>query len=276
MEIKLASGQFYGETKISRSIPGFRLMEATYSPGTKIPPHSHERGCFSLMLQGSLTENYRKRSLEWTARGVGFNPPDDEHWNVVHAKGARFFIIEVGHEWTNRVHDHALKLGEAAVFPKGVMNWLGVRLYREARQSDGASALAIEGLALEMIAELCRRETNGSRKESPYWLKQAQDLIHSQFAEQLTVAFIAETVGVHPVHLARMFRRNYHVTIGEYVRQLRIESACHDIASTDLPFAEIAAKAGFYDQGHLSRMVKHSTGMTPAQYRSFSRYASRV
>ena len=204
-------------------------------------------------------------------RGVGFNPPDEEHWNVVHDQGAQFFIVEVGPEWTKRVHDYGLSLGEAAVFRQGVLNWLGFRLYRAARESDGASALAIEGLALEMIAELSRRGSNLPKDESPYWLKQARDLIHAQFAESLTVSFIAKTVGVHPVHLARVFRRNYHTTIGEYVRQLRVESACQDISSTDLSLAAIAVNAGFYDQGHLSRMVKGFTGMTPAQYRSLSR-----
>lgn len=204
-------------------------------------------------------------------RGVGFNPPDEEHWNVVHDKGAQFFIVEVGPEWTRRAHDYGLSLGEAAVFRQGVLNWLGFRLYRAARESDGASALAIEGLALEMIAELSRRGSNLPKDESPYWVKQARDLIHAQFAESLTVSFIAKTVGVHPVHLARVFRRTYHTTIGEYVRQLRVESACQDISSTDLSFAAIAVNAGFYDQGHLSRMVKAFTGMTPAQYRSLSR-----
>ena len=223
------------------------------------------------MLQGAFTENYRNRSLEWSEGDVGFNPPDEEHWDVVHDKGAQSFIVEVGPEWTRRVHDYGLTLGEATAFRQGVMSWLGFRLYRESRQSDSASALAIEGLALEMIAELSRRGTNLPKEESPYWLKQARDLIHAQFTESLTVAFIAETVGVHPVHLARMFRRNYHATIGEYVRRLRVESACHDISSTDLSFAEIAANAGFYDQGHLSRMVKTFTGMTPAEYRSLSR-----
>jgi AraC family transcriptional regulator len=271
MEIKLAPGQFYGETSISRVVPGFRLMETTYSPGTRMPRHSHERGCLSVMLKGALTENYRRRSLEWSVQGVGFNPPDEEHWNIVHDKGARFLIVEVGPDWTRRAHDHGLRLGEAVVFRRGMMNWLGFRLYREARQSDGVSALAIEGLALEILAELSRRRANLSKDESPYWLKQARELIHAHFKESLTVSFIAKTVGVHPVHLARVFRRNYHATIGEYVRQLRVESACRDISSTDLPLATIAADAGFYDQGHLSRMVKCFTGMTPAEYRSLSR-----
>jgi AraC family transcriptional regulator len=151
----------------------------------------------------------------------------------------------------------------------GVLNWLGYRLYREAQWGDAISTLAIEGLALEMIAEMSRRRL--TEAAVPYWLRQARDLIHAQFTQSLTVSSIAETVGVHPVHLARMFRKTYRCTIGDYVRELRTELACREISSTNLPLSEIASKAGFYDQGHLSRIVKERTGMTPSQYRSLCR-----
>lgn len=271
MEIKLASGHFYGQTQASRVVAGFRLMETAYPSGIKLPKHSHERAFFSLMLQGALTENYRTRSLEWSARVVGFNPANEEHSNVIHEEGARFFIVEIEPDLAKRARKHSLPLDRSVVFHEGLVNWLGFRLYREAQQSDEVSSLAIEGLALEMIAEMSRSNTKFGESSSPYWLRQARDLIQAQFAESLNVSSIAGTVGVHPVHLARTFRRKYGSTIGDYVRQLRLELACREISSTDLPFAEIAAKAGFYDQGHLSRLFKRFSGMTPGQYRSVSR-----
>ena len=39
----------------------------------------------------------------------------------------------------------------------------------------------------------------------------------------LTIAALGFTVEVHPVHLARTFRREYGCTPGEYLRRLRIE-----------------------------------------------------
>jgi AraC family transcriptional regulator len=68
-----------------------------------------------------------------------------------------------------------------------------------------------------------------------------------------------------------VFRKHYRHTIGDYQRNLRVQFACHEIAASDASFSEIALSAGFYDQGHLSRIFKRHTGMTPAQYRAVSR-----
>jgi AraC family transcriptional regulator len=79
---------------------------------------------------------------------------------------------------------------------------------------------------------------------------------------------LAQTVGIHPVHLAREFRRFFQCTMGEYVRRLRVESACQEIIKAELPLSEIALKYGFYDQSHFTNIFKQLTGMTPAHYKS--------
>ncbi|HLK61072.1 MAG TPA: helix-turn-helix domain-containing protein, partial [Chthonomonadaceae bacterium] len=71
-------------------------------------------------------------------------------------------------------------------------------------------------------------------------LRQAQALLHTQFAENLTLSQMAETVGVHPMHLARLFRQHCRCTLGDYVRQLRVDYACRELASSDASLVEIA------------------------------------
>jgi AraC family transcriptional regulator len=78
-------------------------------------------------------------------------------------------------------------------------------------------------------------------------------------------------VGVHPDHLVHAFRRQYHCTVGEYVRQLRIEFACRQITSSDMPLAEIAVEAGFADQSHFTKTFKRLVGMTPSEFQRHSR-----
>ena len=73
---------------------------------------------------------------------------------------------------------------------------------------------------------------------------------------------------MHPVHLAREFRRFQRCTIGEYIRQLRIERACRQLHASDEPLATIASAVGFSDQSHFSRTFKRLIGMTPAGYRA--------
>jgi AraC family transcriptional regulator len=122
-----------------------------------------------------------------------------------------------------------------------------------------------------MIATLWRMNGGKRRGQPPSWLAQARDMIQDQFTESLSISEIATTVGVHPVHLARTFRKYHGFSVGDYVRRLRIERARLDISSSGLSLAEIALKAGFCDQGHLSRVFKRFTGMTPAKYRALFR-----
>ncbi|MBA4183537.1 MAG: helix-turn-helix transcriptional regulator, partial [Acidobacteria bacterium] len=73
---------------------------------------------------------------------------------------------------------------------------------------------------------------------------------------------------IHPVHLARTFRRSYGYTIAEYVRRLRVDFACSALASSNESLAEIAVNAGFSDQSRFSKTFKRLTNLTPAEYRA--------
>jgi AraC-like DNA-binding protein len=89
-----------------------------------------------------------------------------------------------------------------------------MKLYKEFRERDEASALAIEGLALEMLAEVSRRQVRVSDRTPPRWLAQALELLREQFSEHLTITYLATSVGVHPVHLAREFGSSTAVQLG--------------------------------------------------------------
>ncbi|MGI9086504.1 MAG: helix-turn-helix transcriptional regulator, partial [Chthoniobacterales bacterium] len=150
----------------------------------------------------------------------------------------------------------------------GPAAWLTMRMYSEALQTDEASSLAVEGLALEILAELSRQHTRPPEAMPPRWLEQARGLLHAQFGETLTHDAIAKLVGVHPVHLATVFRRYFKCTIGEYVRRLRIEFASHQISTSEDSLCEIGLAAGFSDQSHFSKVFKNHTGMTPGLFRA--------
>jgi AraC family transcriptional regulator len=268
--VTLPAGHYHGETLTTCQLASVRLMENTYPAGLRIPSHSHKYACFSLMLQGSLTEVYGKRRSDWRATSFGFNLADEEHSNVVHTSGARFFIVELGPEWPIRARDGFINLDKSFFIQGGILTWLGFKLYKEARQLDDVSPLAIEGLILEIIAEMSRQASDTQKGRLPNWLRQSEEILHEHFAERLSMSFIAKAVGVHPVHLAKVFRKINHCTVGDYVRRLRVEFACQEISRAKAPLAEIAVRAGFYDQGHFSKTFKRFTGLTPTQYQKSS------
>jgi AraC family transcriptional regulator len=199
-----------------------------------------------------------------------FQPPGEVHSDAVGKTAARCFIIEIGNEWTERLRESALPTLTAPIkFDNGSLARLAIKIRRELRETDDATtALAVEGLMLEMLAEAFREQAKEFRQMPPPWLKQAKELLHDRFSENLTLSEIASAVGVHPVYLTSEFRRRFHCSIGEYIRQLRISYVCREISDTDTPLVEIAVAAGFYDQSHFSRTFKKLIGITPAQYRN--------
>jgi len=124
---------------------------------------------------------------------------------------------------------------------------------------------------MELVAWLLRDDVGNSAGKPPHWLQQAEALIRGRYAEHLALADIAGAVGIHPVHLARRFRKLYKCSIGEYVRQLRIEFAMEQMSKTNRSLSDLALATGFSDQSHFSRTFRKLTGLTPRQFREISR-----
>ena len=138
---------------------------------------------------------------------------------------------------------------------------------------DSTSPLAVEGLLLELVAAASRhRERDGKERQRPRWLEEAHDRIHAELGSHPSLSSLAQAVGVHPVTLARAFRREFGCTVGEYIRSLRIERAAHQLAQTELSLAEIAMGAGFSDQSHFSNLFRHHTGLSPSRFRRVVRF----
>jgi len=250
-----------------REVAGFYLKESAFPPGFRIPKHSHASPSFYLSIRGTSTEIFGKRRWECKPLSLVFTPPGEIHSEQYHDSGGHCFILEIGPNQMERFHEHSVRLDNANNYHVGLSAWLTMRLYREYRQMDEVSPLIIEGLALEIIAEVARPKLRSERRP-PRWLLQARDLVRAEFSEKLTLNSIAKSVDIHPVHLATLFRQHYRQTVGEYIRQLRIEYACGEISTSDVPLVDIALAAGFSDQSHFSKTFKRFTGMSPARFRA--------
>lgn len=131
---------------------------------------------------------------------------------------------------------------------------------------DQAAPLAIEGLLLELLAAGARSSSQVSGTQ-PAWLGDVIEMLRSHSGSHWTLSQLATAVQVHPVTLARAFRRAHACSVGEYVRRLRLERAAQELGETTRPIAEIAMTAGFADQSHFSNVFRRQTGMSPSAFR---------
>lgn len=273
MSVQLLSGKYYGETLRSSKIASFELSERVYSPGYQTPKHTHKQALFCFVMQGRYTESYGSRTRECGSSMLLFHPPGELHAEHFHEAGGRSFIVEIAPTWLARVSEQMPLPDGSAGFQGGVFELLAHKLYREFTNEDSASRLIIEGLMLEMLGETLRCGAVPHTHAAPPWLQQVKELLQARFAENLTLADLAQNVSVHPVHLAQTFRKTYQCTVGEYVRDLRIKYACRELATSAKPIVDIALAAGFCDQSHFTRTFKRAVGTAPSQYRETLRRA---
>jgi AraC family transcriptional regulator len=265
----LSPGQFFGKVLNLDRQGDFQLSDAVYEAGRKLPKHSHELAFFCLLLDGGYTEHYAHGDFSYTPFTTVFHPPDSMHHTEMSRRASHFFHLEIPEVWFDRLREYATAPETTPDLHGGEMTWLALRLYREYREFDACSPLAIEGLALELLASVARKR-GVDEKRAPHWLSRAVDLLRSEFHRNLTVNEIAAEVGVHPLHLSRVFRQFHRKSIGEYTHRLRIQFACQRLSESEAQLADVAAASGFADQSHFTRVFKQVTGLTPGAFQKIS------
>ena len=268
MPIKSIQGYLAENVLERKEVSGLVLQEIFDSPRSKIPQHSHDAAHFCIAVSGTCLERFGAKTRECRPLSWGFFPSGETHCFEIDLTASRSFGIDVGARWLDRARSYSITLDYSERSHGGITAQMLMRLYGEFHHMDEASPLAIEGHVLELLAAMSRRQPNTKDRVPPRWLRQAEEFLRAHFSEHLSLVMVSDSVGVHPVHLAREFRKHYACTAGEYVRHLRIEYACREIGRGTSSLAQIASAAGFSDQSHFSKVFRRSTGMTPAAYRA--------
>jgi AraC family transcriptional regulator len=271
--LNLKAGNFPTEVLHSNAFGDLVFAETSYASGQVIEQHSHKQAGFIFVLKGEFLEVHERRNRVCKSSDVIFRPAGQLHGDHFESSSTRCFNMQFGVNWLSRLQriTSAFLSEYPGYFSGGVLFQLGLKLYKEFRMPDKDSPLIMEGLALEMLGVTNRLVMEKAESSVPPWLKRVHERLHSRFAEQLSVQALAIEAGVHPVYLNRVFRKHYGQSIGEYLRTLRMQFCSTQLASTNMPIADISAAAGFYDQGHFSRIFKRLCGITPLAYRKFFR-----
>lgn len=270
--MKLNAGHFYGRTLGCLTAGGFSFTEQTYDANTRVPKHSHEIAHLCFILEGHCTEGFSNQEAEHGPSSLTVCPAEIEHWEHHHTAGRQFLVEMEPSRFEPIYTARSLRAGSNGL-GTGLIPVLAARLYREFRQNDHFSPIALEGIALELLALIMRQADRGAlpHEATARRIALVLDILHDDFPAFPRLSVLAEAAGIHPVYLATAFRKSQDCTIGEYVRRRRVEHARKRISTSSDPLAQIAIESGFADQTHLTRAFRQITGMTPAQYRRTSR-----
>lgn len=154
---------------------------------------------------------------------------------------------------------------------------IGASLQRELETPATADVLYAEAQATALAVLVLRKHSSLSAKAlaprkaallPSNLLAECLDFLESRLDDSsLSVADLAAVAGLSPFHFSRLFRAATGAPPHRYVVGRRVERARALLEGTVLPLGEIAQRAGFAHQAHLTRHFSRVIGTSPGAYR---------
>ena len=110
-------------------------------------------------------------------------------------------------------------------------------------------------------------QQRGERGRRRVQLDRAIALMRDRLAEHITAPEIGRASGLGASQLNALFRQLTGYSPMEYLRRLRIDLARELLADPSLSIKEVAARTGFSEPNHFSRVFSRIDGVPPTAFR---------
>ena len=148
----------------------------------------------------------------------------------------------------------AVDVERTAGFPSG-------RLFLDSVEQALAIALVV-GYAVQDYSVRTYRGGLG-----PARLRRVTELVHAKLEDELTLAELAESVGLSTAHFSEMFRQSTGETPHQFVLRNRMDRAKEMLRGADVRVLDVAVACGFKTQQHFARVFRWKCGSSPTEYR---------
>lgn len=252
-----------GSASIDVRAGDFRILRTTLPPRFEIPPHAHRCHNLAYTVTGGVVESLDHEQVNARPGDVVLKPAGVLHDDIFDARETTTLQLE----WSPKATPLPdLSFEQVLRFREDPVASVAARLYAELHIRDTAMPLVVEGLALELLGRIVR--SRAPRPAAvPRWLSRVMERLHGEDIVGFGIRDLAAEAGVSADFLARRFRLAYGMTVGRYLRRLRLERAATELLRPDPPLAEIALRAGFVDQAHFTREFRRAFGVPPGAYR---------
>ena len=264
MPLEFKPGQFYGIPQFGGAGYNFDIRALTATGSEEdVHVHTHDDAHFVLVLSGLYISTARGAPDFAQAPALIFNPPGTTHRDRFVRGIGTFVAISLGSETFRGLRDVLPLASHATQLRSTDGLTTAFRIAREVRESR--DAVVMESMAWELLTAAA---TPDLIVDFPGWAQHAYEAIMDRATEtRLGVGEVAAEIGVHPVHLARVFRAAWGCSPGELLRWRRVDRAADMLRRSDVPCAQIAAQTGFVDQSHMTRAFRATHGLAPGAYR---------
>lgn len=125
-------------------------------------------------------------------------------------------------------------------------------------------ALFMEIFKYHLPDQTGRHET----KNSEMYIAFATHYIEEHYSRKLTVAQLAERLGISQVYLFKIFQQKFGKSPKEYINDYRLSQAKTLLEETNLSVSAVGRAVGYDDVLAFSKFFALHTGVSPSKYRS--------
>ncbi len=140
----------------------------------------------------------------------------------------------------------------------------------EQRMQSAFRITAIDELLRDELTQFVRACLSEKKAQQNWPVLRAQQYIRQHFAEELYLDQLAAFVGLSPVYLSGLFKKETGITISQYTMDLRMAEARKLLRDPKLNISEIAYRVGYADPKHFSKVFKAQIGILPTQFRALN------
>src|SRR5688500_1418764 len=256
-------------SETSTTVPGVRnastpwvvIQEFVLPPSFDVPAHGHTPPHLLVMLGGSLAERDGSGSTTRAPRSIRYSPGGDRHDHMrIGLDGAHCLVLEARGFPELRLVDRICIPADGACAEVGALE-------RCLFVDPCVSPALVEERALALFS-LVRARTRPAHVVHHEWARRVRDHLDELAVSRSPLADAAKHVRRNPSIVSRVFRAMYGIPVHRYYRRRQIDRAWSLLATTGLPLGAIAARCGFTDQSHMTRVFVREARCTPARIRA--------
>jgi AraC family transcriptional regulator len=132
-----------------------------------------------------------------------------------------------------------------------------------------SSPLKRDEVAVELLRGAMRADAGVSLRTSRL-VERAKEILHAHFAAPVSLGWIARQLGVTPVYLTQVFRRQEGVPLYRYQTRLRLNRALALLPQYE-SITELAMDLGYSSHAHFTAAFSAAFRVTPTAYRAARR-----
>jgi AraC-like DNA-binding protein len=140
-------------------------------------------------------------------------------------------------------------------------------LFHFARRFGAADPLTVEGESIAILEEIAAKIR--APRTFPLLcpvVERARTLLASQFASTISLAGLAQQVGVSSAYLSRAFRAATGETLHAFREDLRLRRSLDLLPDARGDFTRVALELGYSSHSHFTSRFRRHFGITPSEF----------